>query len=1409
MFNWKRFWKPRVISQPVENKIAPLDLSPIFHPGEDLVPLEDLVNVPCLILLGDPGIGKSTEILKICSSLRNQTTDDYEILQLDLRDYQTDIRLFDVLRRNTVIQRWLNSPHVLQLFFDSLDEGLLAINTLATALPSEFSTLPLERLYLRIACRTADWPPILEKSLRDLWENEQVKVFELTPLTRSDIVIAAESLGIDKEKFLKEIIDNEVEPLATIPVTLNFLLKKYNQDSTLPERKAELYLEGCQLLCTEQNQSRVTSGRAGKLTLEQRMIIAARIAAVSIFSNRSAVWIDTQSTDVPGGDIIKTELVSGVEQINGQDFSIGLEEIDEALGTTLFSSRGTGRLGWSHHTYAEFLAAWYLIEHKVDVPRILNLIVHPSFSDHLIPQLHETVAWLANFSPEIFREVINIEPQILLLSDVAISDIEDRAQLVETYLKLFEEEILYDSDWQDYSRYKKLKYPKIAEQLRPYLTDPSMNTRARRVAIDIVEACELEILQNDLAKIALNVDEPQDLRVEAAYATIRIGDSVTKAKLMPLAKGVAGEDPNDDLKGCGLSAVWPEHISVQELFSFLTVPKQEDYYGTYERFINNDLPENLSPDHLTVALNWISGSPSKSNLPTSMGFLVDEIMLKAWQNLDSLGILQAFARAALSRIILFDSIFGGNPPYYVQDESNPRIMIETDDEKRQLIIQAMLPIIVKNQIDPILLIYSGVPIVLRKDLDWLLEKYQSTDNVEENRIIALLIDRIFDINDALHVEKIYLASKDDPQLGNIFNQLFKPVVLDSPQAVQMQETYQKIEALEMRIEEPPLVDPPPIVRIEKLLERFESGDVDAWWILNSEMTLEERSTRYGSEDEWDLTKLPGWQTSDNPTKERIIAAAREYVKSGNPHTLTWLGTNKFSRPAFAGYRALRLLLKLYPEELLAFTTEIWQKWAPVIMTIPNGINQGQNEEIEKILLKVAYLHAPEVIISTLLVMIEKENQDHGEVFIIRKLEPCWDEQLAETLFEKVKDPILKEGAFKTLLRNLIEKNFQPANNYAETLVSNAELCDDEQKATAIASAQVLMVYAEDAGWNVNWPLLQEDLEFGKQVVTGIANTMDRRSEQTISHLSPSQIAEFYIWLNKAFPPNEDPSEKGFHSITPREVVGGWRDSIIPYLSNLATPEACAALRELIAALPENGWLKRYLILAEENTRRNIWIPPTPKDLFALIQIQDAFLVESGDQLLSVIINSIKRLEAKLQGKTPAVIDLWNEIDRNRFRPKDENDLSNYVKRHLDDDLKSRGIIINREVEIRRTMGSSPGERTDIQIDAIKKTTGGNRYDVITAIIELKGCWHDELFQAMETQLKDRYMRDSNCSYGIYLVGWYQCDQWDDDDYRKQKCPKTKINEAQAQFAKQASELSTESISITAYVLDTALGRKSS
>ena len=188
----------------------------------------------------------------------------------------------------------------------------------------------------------------------------------------------------------------------------------------------------------------------------------------------------------------------------------------------------------------------------------------------------------------------------------------------------------------------------------------------------------------------------------------------------------------------------------------------------------------------------------------------------------------------------------------------------------------------------------------------------------------------------------------------------------------------------------------------------------------------------------------------------------------------------------------------------------------------------------------------------------------------------------------------------------------------------------------------------------------------------------------------------------------------------------------------------------------------------------------------------------------MLLESLKRLELELQGETSSARDIWDKVNNNnKFKPVDENAFSDYVKRYLDRDLKSRGIIVNREVELRRAYGGLAGERTDIHVDAVLKKPNGE-FDSITVIIEVKGCWHPELRSAMGEQLVNRYLNYNACGYGLYLIGWFECSQWDSNDSRKKKVPKISIYEAREEFDRQAEQLSLLGNTVRACVLNTAL-----
>ena len=406
----------------------------------------------------------------------------------------------------------------------------------------------------------------------------------------------SETDGLNPDNFWNDLRKKEVVPLAIKPVTLRFLLNTYNRHGEFPSSQADLYSAGCRLLCEETSQSRRAAQRKGTLSASQRLSVATRIAFLTIFANRYAIWTSFDAGDVPAADIDISELCGGKEDINGEEVAVTDGAIREVLDTGLFSSRGPNRMGWAHQTYAEFLAATYFLQRKMKVAQIMSLIVHPGDAEgKLVPQLHETAAWLAGMVPQVFREIMKTDPEVLLRSDVATAHVKDRAALVEALLKRHDEEKLLDSDFAGGARYEKLAHSELARQLEPFIRDRTKGLVVRRVATDIAEACKLLDLISLLVDITLDTSDSLAVRVNAAHAVAQIGDAAVKERLIPLAIGDAGEDPDDELKGYGLRACWPNNIAPKELFSVLTPPKNSHFIGAYHMFIVDQLPKSLRP----------------------------------------------------------------------------------------------------------------------------------------------------------------------------------------------------------------------------------------------------------------------------------------------------------------------------------------------------------------------------------------------------------------------------------------------------------------------------------------------------------------------------------------------------------------------------------------------------------------------------------------------------------------------------------------------------------------------------------------------------------------------------------------------------------------------------------------------
>lgn len=1368
------------------------------YAGQDVIPFEEIADRPCLALLGEPGVGKTTVVDELRSALDERLTGSGDqLLYLNLNEYGEESRLIRDLFECEEFTTWRNGTHVLHLFLDSLDECRIRIPQVAKLLSNRFQQVRdrLGRLRLRIACRTADWPATLESMLPQLWGSGAFGAYELAFLRRRDVEAAARAEGIDPEAFTDGLAQTESVPLAIKPVTLKFLLSVFRKQGELPNTRAELYEKGCTLLCEEQNAGRLdlrNAGGTGALSTERRLAIASRIAAVTVFCGKPSIFIGTLANGV-------TDEQTALHDLADDDVGVSERDVRETLGTGLFSSRGPDLMGFSHQTYAEFLAARYLLLHRLDTAKTLAILQHSGDRDGgIVPQLYQAAAWIAGQNAEVFTSIARNEPQILLRCDRGTLTERQRAELCESLLNALNDGRANDRDWDLHRHYVKLDHPGLGEELLPWIVETDGEVVARSAAIRIAEACKVAALQASLADLALNQNESERLRSAAAHALASIGDAETRRRLRPLAFGQGGNDPDDDLKGNALRALWPDSITSEELFGHLTLPRRSSYHGAYLLFVEHELAKHLNTGSLPRALRWLREQTPRRTRPFPFSYLADDIFTVAWRNIHNAEVAQSLAQTALELL--------KHHCDWIEDEERIRENqpVLVDVEKRHQLTKAIVNVglddtIAYELVSP----WCGPRLLHETDLDWCLDELLSSVGHETEASWANLA---FSLLNAIEprgnmLDRFVDARAMSPELEKQTGKSFMLTLLDSKEAEILKERYERSMAPNAKNEPKPL-DWLPRDRIEHWLARYEKGEHNVWWRLLRELTLEDTSKHYRNLFEPDVTSLPGWKASGVGTHERILDAARVFLEGTGEFDADQLLDGQASETDIAPYKAFLLLLKERPADLDSLPEDRWAYWVPVLFG-PFGSNGDRS--VQRLLIGMAYRKEPDAVLVRLQRILERQIAK-GEQYltVLDLVEDIWDEQVCEMVRGLLESAEGQPLCYGRMVCRLLTHGDGDARGLVESKLDLPLPQDAHDREVALRAAVALVGTTADAAWSAIWPILQGDPEFGRSLMMEFSDNLRDQDGSFFSKLDAEKIADLFIWLVRQFPYSEDPVRDGVHTPTQDDSVRHMRTSAINWLEGTGTPAACQAITCVSEALPEFKWLKSVLVEARKNMLRSTWRPMSPRDLLRIISEPNSYLVRDASELQALVVDTLCTLEVALQGETPAAPDLWDERSKGVFRPKDENHLSDWVKRHLDSELKKRAVVIAREVEIRRGEGAGVGESTDIHVTASVPACGDGVWEQVRVIIETKGCWHSELKTAMKTQLTKRYLKDNSCQHGIYLVGWYVCEQWDADDGRRARTPRWSLEDARNFFNKQAGELSATGPTLRAIVLNAAL-----
>ena len=268
------------------------------------------------------------------------------------------------------------------------------------------------------------------------------------------------------------------------------------------------------------------------------------------------------------------------------------------------------------------------------------------------------------------------------------------------------------------------------------------------------------------------------------------------------------------------------------------------------------------------------------------------------------------------------------------------------------------------------------------------------------------------------------------------------VSLDSDEVKRAIETHRLMKSLDR--EPRPLIEPPPAERVKDCLGRFESGQLEAWWHLNLELTLSPRSTYYGRDHDFIITEMPGWLEADEEIRSRILAAAEKYLKIAEPLVSEWLGTGSYQRADYAAYRALILLREKRRVAYDRLGPDLWKKWAPVVAAV-DRLTGADEARLHDDIAAEASAAAPAEFAETVRMLIRAErdktpnNPDKAQqlvpFFILRRIAKCWGcSTLKDAVFAELQSPGNSPAQFRAMLEPLLEAGYDPARGHAMGLL---------------------------------------------------------------------------------------------------------------------------------------------------------------------------------------------------------------------------------------------------------------------------------------------------------------------------------------------------------------------------------------
>ena len=1360
---------------------------------EELTSTRGLGEARGLILLGPPGSGKSVELARLHQAAsENDVTIVVELGAIaDAQDLRREIT------EHPAFTAWHEGRSRLTLVLDSIDEGVLSVENLATILGRALRGGPGETLRCRLTCRAAEWTLGLERELRSVLGDDEVRKLTLAPLRARDArEIAQVRLSGDTDAFLEEVVRSGAASLAALPLTLSLLIRVFRRNGgQLPKEPAQLFEKATLYLCEELNVDRRDARRTGSHDPAVRHALATRIAGLLRLSGKT--HLNLRASAVDSEDALALKDLRAPPDTPATSLPLDCDAArDLVRHSGLFEASGPDSFRFVHAALGEFLAARFLKFQNTPPATAMALLCHRD--GELLPQLRQVASWLAALD-EGFFELMAERDAEAALTYVAEPSVAHRRALLGALLRGANRGAV-DAYEVDRAVLARLDHEGIGEALRSVLDDPKQSVGALRLVIAVVDALEVRAAVPSLLRLALDASAPVIARYNAVYVAESLGTEQDLAQLTSLSETPRQEDPARRVAMAARHALFPRQLTVHDL---MAIAKRDAAADDAARASGERPP----PAPLERTL---SGSPGphihllRTVLQREAPELPDERLHEDLGHFAGLRgpdeyervAATALAEAAVARLsdgrtaaALGELVVGresGMDPVW---RRFPMLLgevsreIEDDVARRRALVEAVVRSLAARarELEGEAPVLDHVSFTVRQDLvryseggtAWYLEQLQREADPVARTVWYRLVEGATAYSDRETWEPVLeacLSGSSAPELLEIYRRRYAAQEIEGPQADAdraRQREWDEIAATREAKRVPHTVPLPD--QLDLTLDDDTLRPAESMGRVLDLLALDPKDARrQGVFESLRPARSSLWMALDNQRKERLVALAREVVESAP------------SRAPQGGSREERVYLEsiamlaqtgafdpdLVPDAALA--------WLAATLLVQDYSFADEVSHARDALRDAAWRGHKDDLVERLLV--PAEHPGHARTILSHVL-PSWDNRLCGPLMAAAhrlgEAPGDGSSSYdrRSILDHLISLRVEAAvdaaiEDIAPLVEPDAPKIDeaetDAMREMRWRSAELFLLAPTQT-----WGLLRErydtDDDFAEGWLRSLAGQLHRH-QHAWPDVDAELIGHIFRRLHALVPPSEDverPAGAPYSSST-SDHVSRMRRTLIGALTSRASAEDVALIRALHAECPELD-LQRDVTNAERQHRVLTPDYPSPADVLRAVADPLLLPIRSEAELQRAVVDALDRIQKRIAEdmQRDAAI-FWETAGKKKedgLRPRDENYISDRLATMLRDRLEARGITVNREPESNRY------DRTDILVEAPPDPARG-RHEHLAVVVEVKGSWNEGVLTALSEQLAGRYLASSGLQHGIYLVVWFDPKHWAPGDRKR-------------------------------------------